>query len=134
MERVGKKYQWIGLYEFLAHLSDNMHWIDRGYSDLEDRVYYGPWQLSRRDIDPTNWLRKSGEYRTFHNEQTTWWQPYRFPIDQLQELEDQKSYLWDRENLPDFSQLLTASKSAKDQRVVCCKGFLVSETREIRKK
>lgn len=123
MERVGKKYQWIGLHEFLAHLSDNMHWIDRGYSDLDDRVYYGPWQISRRDIDPTNWLRKSGEYRTFHNEQTTWWQPYRFPINQLRELEDQKFYLWDREDLPDFSQLLTLSKSAKDQKWYVARGF-----------
>jgi hypothetical protein len=123
MERVGKKYQWIGLHEFLAHLSDNMHWIDRGFSDLEDRVYYGPWQIYKRDIDPTNWLRKNGEYRTFHNKQTTWWQPYRFPIDQFQELEDQQSYLWDQENLPDFSLLLTARKSAKDQEWYVLSGF-----------
>lgn len=123
MERVGKKYQWIGLHEFLAHLSDNVHWVDRGYSDLEDRAYYGPWQIYKRDIDPTNWLRKNGEYRTFHNEQTTWWQPYRFPIDQFQKLEDQKSYLMDQENLPEFSQLLTARKSAKDQEWHVLKGF-----------
>ncbi|MCH4811466.1 hypothetical protein [Vreelandella neptunia] len=68
-----------------------------------------------------------GEYRTFHNEKTTWWQPYRFPIDQLEELEDQKSYLWDRENLPDFSQLLTASKSAKNQEWYVLRGFWSQE-------
>lgn len=130
MERVGKKYQWIGLHEFLAHLSDNMHWIDRGYSDLEDRAYYGPWQIYKRNIDPTNWLRKNGEYRTFHNEQTTWWQPYRFPTDQFQELEDQKSYLWDQKNLPDFSQLLTARKSAKDQEWYALRGFWSQKQRK----
>lgn len=123
MERIGKKYQWIGFHEFLAHLADNMHWIDRGYSDLEDRAYYGPWQLYRRDIDTTNWLRKSGEYRTYHNKQTTWWQPYRFRIDHLEELGDQKAYLWDRENLPDFSQLLIANKSAKDKQWYVLRGF-----------
>ena len=35
---------------------------------------------------PTNWLRKNGEHQTYHNEQSTWWQPYRFPIDHLEEL------------------------------------------------
>jgi len=130
MERVGKKYQWIGLHEFLAHLSDNMHWIDRGYSDLEDQAYYGPWQIYKRDIDPTNWLRKNDEYRTFHNEQTTWWQPYRFPIDQYQELEDQKSYLWDQEKLPDFSLLLTARKSAEDQEWYVLRGFWSQKQRK----
>ena len=123
MERVGKKYQWIGFHEFLAHLADNMHWIDRGYSDLEDRVYYGPWQSYRRDIDPTNWLRKSGDHRTSHNEPSTWWQPYRFPVDHLEELGDQKAYLWDRENLPDFSQLLIANKSAKDKKWYVVRGL-----------
>lgn len=131
LERVGKKYQWIGFHEFLAHLSDNMLWIDRGYSDLEDRVYYGPWQLNSRDIDPTNWLRKSGEYRTFHNEQKTWWQPYSFPIDQLQELEAQKSYLWDREKLPDFPQLLTVSKSAGEQEWYVLRGFWSQQQRKL---
>ncbi|SNC74478.1 hypothetical protein SAMN04487881_2379 [Marinobacter sp. es.048] len=131
MERVGKKYQWIGFHEFLAHLSDNMHWIDREYSDVEDRIYYGPWQLHRRDTDPTNWLRKNGEYRTFHNEQTTWWQPYRFPIDQLQELEAQKFYLWDRKKVPDFPQLLTVSKSAGEQEWCVLRGFWSQKQRKL---
>ncbi len=123
MERVGKKYQWIGFHEFLAHLADNMHWIDRGYSDLEDRVYYGPWQPYTRDIDSTNWLRKSGEYRTYHNEQSTWWQPFRFPIDQFENLEDQKAYLWDKEGAPEFAKLLIANDPTKDKQWYVVRGF-----------
>lgn len=38
MERVGKKYQWMAFYEFLARLSDNYQWINRGYSDVPDSV------------------------------------------------------------------------------------------------
>ena len=123
MERIGKKYQWIGFHEFLAHLADNMHWIDRGYSDLEDQVYFGPWQLCSRDIDTTNWLRKTGEYQTYYNEQSTWWQPYRFPINHLEALEDQKAYLWDHKNLPDFSQLLITNEPDKDKQWYVVRGF-----------
>lgn len=130
VERVGKKYQWIGFHEFLAHLADNVHWIDRGYSDLEDRAYYGPWQIYKRDIDPTNWLRKNGEYRTYHNEQSTWWQPYRFAIDHLEDLEDQIAYLRDQKNLPDFSKLLITKKSVKDKQWYVLRGFWSQKQRK----
>ncbi|MEE9423792.1 MAG: AVAST type 2 anti-phage system protein Avs2 [Methylococcales bacterium] len=106
MERIGKKYQWIAFHEFLAHLSDNVHWIDRGYSDIEDKKYYGPWQLHLRDIDPTIWIRKNGEYRSYHNEIKTWWQPYSFSYAGIEEISDQLDYLWDETKVPDFTQLL----------------------------
>ena len=123
MERVGKKYQWIALHEFLARLSDNVHWIDRRYSDLEDSQYYGPWQIYKRDIDPTNWLRKSGEYRTYHNEQTTWWQPYRFPIDNLEDFEAQLEYLWNQEEMPDFASLLITDDPSQNFSWYILRGF-----------
>jgi len=107
MERVGKKYQWIAFHELLARLSDNVHWIERDYSVLRNDKYYGPWQMSKRDIDPTHWIRKNGEFETFHNERNTWWQPYRFPIDDIEDINDQETYLWNQENLPDFSSLIT---------------------------
>ena len=123
MERVGKKYQWIALHEFLARLSDNVHWIDRGYSDLEDSKYYGPWQIYKRDIDPTNWLRKSGEYRTYHNEQITWWQPYRFPIDNLEDFDAQLEYLWNQEEMPDFASLLIKNDPSQNFSWYILRGF-----------
>lgn len=127
MERVGKKYQWIALHEFLARLSDNVHWIDRGYSDLEDSEYYGPWQMYKRDIDPTNWLRKSGEYRTYYNEHRTWWQPYRFPIEDLEDLDAQKAYLWNQEDVPDFSSLLITNFPGQNLDWYVLRGFCVQQ-------
>ncbi len=53
LERVGKKYQWIAYYEFLAHLSDQYCFIDPGYSDVTWDKYVGPWQISERNLDPT---------------------------------------------------------------------------------
>lgn len=112
-ERIGKKYQWIAFYEFLAHLSDNVHWIDRGYSDLIDEEYYGPWQLHRRDIDPTIWMRESGE-NSYFNEKKVWWQKFHFPVDDLNELPDKIDFLWSEEAAPDFKKILTVSKSGND--------------------
>lgn len=107
MERVGKKYQWMAFHEFLARLSDNYHWINRGYSDIpDDDVYEGPWQINKRDIDPTIWARKSGEYKTYHNKQCTWWQPYSFPFPNENDSAIKTSFLWDEKVLPDFSELL----------------------------
>ncbi len=53
-ERIGKKYQWIAYYEFLAIVSDNFklkndYW-GGGQSSLK---YDGPWQLNVRNIDPS---------------------------------------------------------------------------------
>ncbi|WP_281631560.1 AVAST type 2 anti-phage system protein Avs2 [Flavobacterium luteolum] len=49
-ERIGKKYQWIALFEILARIADNY----KIYDDWSGRqsYYKGPWQLYSRDIDP----------------------------------------------------------------------------------
>jgi hypothetical protein len=107
MERVGKKYQWMAFHEFLARLSDNYHWINRGYSDIpDDDIYEGPWQIHKRDIDPTIWARQSGEYKTYHNKQCTWWQPYSFPFPNENDPAIKTNFLWDEENLPCFPELI----------------------------
>lgn len=51
-ERIGKKYQWLSLYEIMARLADNMPF----YSDLFDDVpekYKGTFETGIRNIDPT---------------------------------------------------------------------------------
>jgi hypothetical protein len=58
-ERVGKKYQWIGLHELLARATDNFEFRDESWSSTRG-VYAGPWQLSVRDIDPSSVLRETG--------------------------------------------------------------------------
>ncbi len=55
-ERVGKKYQWLALYEVLARVSDNFKMLDRSTSWGEDKKYLwyqGPWEPFVRNIDPT---------------------------------------------------------------------------------
>src|SRR5690606_9088253 len=50
IERIGKKYQWIALFEILASITDNY----KIYDDWSEKqsFYKGPWQLYSRDIDP----------------------------------------------------------------------------------
>jgi len=55
-ERIGKKYQWIALYEVLARLSDNHKMIDESTRCGDDKQYVwfqGPWNPFVRNIDPT---------------------------------------------------------------------------------
>ncbi|MGP0592797.1 hypothetical protein ACTRXD_09710 [Nitrospira sp. T9] len=55
-ERIGKKYQWIALYEVLARVSDNFQMVDEYTRWSEDKHYVwyqGPWQPFVRNIDPT---------------------------------------------------------------------------------
>ena len=75
-ERIGKKYQWIAYHEFLAHLADNLEFREESWSD-EPAVYDGPWQLGRRDIDPSSLLERT--YRShWEPHVTSWWAPIQF--------------------------------------------------------
>ena len=75
-ERIGKKYQWIAYHEFLAHLADNLEFREGSWSD-KPGVYYGPWQLGRRDIDPSSLLKRT--YRShFEPHVMSWWAPTHF--------------------------------------------------------
>ena len=56
-ERIGKKYQWIALYELLARVSDNFELKEESWSRRIGK-YAGPWQLGIRDIDPSCILKE----------------------------------------------------------------------------
>lgn len=51
-ERIGKKYQWIALHEFLAFVSDNYRPIIESW-DYDNKQYQGSWDPFVRDIDPS---------------------------------------------------------------------------------
>lgn len=52
-ERIGKKYQWIAMYNILARISDFYPMKNR-YSIKEEHINYdGPWEPYVRDFDPT---------------------------------------------------------------------------------
>ena len=106
VERIGKKYQWIAFHEILARISDNLPWIDRGYSDLEDSSFYGPWQIHRRDIDPTIHLRKTYDNGWLKNANECWWSPYEFSFAEFV-MEELHQWLWSTSNLPNFRDILT---------------------------
>ena len=53
IERIGKKYQWIAMYNILARISDYYPMRNR-YSMEEEMISYdGPWEPYVRDFDPT---------------------------------------------------------------------------------
>jgi len=51
-ERIGKKYQWIAMYNVLARVSDNCRKTSYYYGSY-DNNYVGPWDPFVRDYDPT---------------------------------------------------------------------------------
>ena len=57
VERVGKKYQWIGFCEVLGRIADNFP-IKGSWGDDAPRPYEYAEQLAWRDIDPTVLARK----------------------------------------------------------------------------
>lgn len=101
MERIGKKYQWIALYELLARMSDNLHWIRTFYDETR---FLGPWQVHKRNIDPTFFSKQSQkefedfEYLNSHNwSHAPWLQ--KDPIFSFVQgdLDAQKKWLWNQE-------------------------------------
>lgn len=53
-ERIGKKYQWIAMYNILARVSDHYEMIDRwSFPEKRDIQYEGAWAPYVRDFDPT---------------------------------------------------------------------------------
>ncbi len=61
IERIGKKYQWIALYEMVARVSDNFKKYERWSFKKEKEVpYQGPWDPYIRDIDPTLLINVTG--------------------------------------------------------------------------
>ncbi|MFW6030009.1 MAG: hypothetical protein ACOCRO_07110, partial [Halanaerobiales bacterium] len=106
VERIGKKYQWIAFYELLARLSDNLLWIDRGYCDLDDHKFFGPWQVDKRNIDPTIWIRQTGNNGWDTWDKEFWWQPFKYKFVE-DKLENKIKWLWDKSLIPPIKKLLT---------------------------
>jgi len=53
-ERIGKKYQWITMFNLLARISDHCKMVDRwNYPEKGDVQFEGAWEPYVRDFDPT---------------------------------------------------------------------------------
>jgi hypothetical protein len=53
VERIGKKYQWITMYNILARVSDTHNIKSWDWNDEIGTSYEGPWEPYVRDFDPT---------------------------------------------------------------------------------
>lgn len=130
IERVGKKYQWLAFHELLARLADNVHWADRD-DDPENKSYIGPWQIHRRDIDPTLGISKHVNRLSDYRRVNAWWQPYNFPIADITGFSEQQEYLWDEQRLPDFQDILQVADPVAHNQWTVLRGFWREDQKEL---
>ena len=105
MERIGKKYQWIALYEMLARVADNVtEFNNHGYwrEDGEKGSYTGPWNPYVRDIDPTILIKDTGNVD--EDVPTDFWWVNTEPIDTELSNSDWISF---EDDIPDANQIIS---------------------------
>jgi hypothetical protein len=75
-ERIGKKYQWIAYYEFVALVADNFYYASDS-SDPGNQQYEGPWQVTAaRNIDPSSLLTRD----LTDEDRSAWWLPLDYDL------------------------------------------------------
>ena len=98
-ERIGKKYQWMALYELLAQVSDKFPIINEDYISNEKNIpYQGPWQDNIRNIDPTITCTKNLPEVYCEFEES--YPPENFLND---------NWIGDIQDLPDFSRIIESN-------------------------
>lgn len=118
IERIGKKYQRIAFHEFLAHLADNVHYIDHIDGGESLKKDHGPWEQDERDLDPTIWLRKKYDPDLGQFPPKLWWQPFNFPF-APKEKSQKIDWLWSNDNLPQFVDLLIVKQEHDNEHEWC---------------
>lgn len=90
IERVGKKYQWLALYELGARLADNCAFLGGRKGNNEPSSYNGESFGSLRDLDPSLLVKKTYDDGWEKFVEAPWWAPIMpkckvySPIEQLQ--------------------------------------------------
>ncbi|CCO24057.1 NACHT domain-containing protein [Maridesulfovibrio hydrothermalis] len=144
IERIGKKYQWIALYELISRVADNIPMNEPSdWPNFEKEVWYqGPWQNHLQNIDPTTLVPeiKSGnpeakkfvledKLANWNGEDAVWLADtnglpdpkFFIDFDELVVLEDHDT--WDEVNL-DYE----LSKDARKQFWYQIRSYLVSSS------
>ena len=76
VERIGKKYQWIALYEFLAMIGSNYYYIQDNWLDDTPATFKSAYQTYARDLDPTvDPLLLENFTNNNDDEKDIWWKP-----------------------------------------------------------
>jgi len=118
-ERIGKKYQWIAFYEFLARVADNFVYRESGFGD-EAGNYEGPWQINRRDIDPSCLIPKdkSVHYSPIPN---SWW--FQVKFEEWDSIEKEIAWLKKTDHLPDILPLIETVNPSDNSSWLALEGF-----------
>lgn len=76
IERIGKKYQWIGLHEFAAYLGAN-YYLSHDYWESKEEFsrYRGAHQIGIRDFDPTVDPTLIANRQSKSESKDRWWIP-----------------------------------------------------------
>jgi hypothetical protein len=119
MERIGKKYQWLALYELLARMADNLIY-DSGYSD-DANEYDGPWQIGKRNIDPSLLISKTKD-DDWENHPHAWWSPQTLKL-RLLKRQEQKLWLQNESDQLNSASLLDVTDPETGQRWLVMKSF-----------
>ncbi|KAF2990930.1 hypothetical protein MJC1_02028 [Methylocystis sp. MJC1] len=123
VERIGKKYQWLALYELAARMSDNLAFLG-GYGDYqegEDRGYGSARELRMRDIDPSLLVTRTN-YDSWAQWERTWWVPME---PKLQSVSPSERIAWlnsDQDVVNDASLIDVLNPKTK-QRWLCLHAF-----------
>ena len=120
IERIGKKYQRIAFDELLARMSDNLKWLGRGYSNEDALMFYGPWQLNYRNIDPT--MSHNFEYENGFSRKRIFWAPESMNFDD-DSLEQQTSWVKSEDNMVDYKKYLCVSCENDEKKWLILHGF-----------
>lgn len=113
-ERIGKKYQWISYYEYMARLSDNyIKYSDQSFWDQIIEEYQGPWEPYVRDIDPTLLIKKKGNLNN-GTSKVNWWFKEEYSNWNL----DCNSWLRVYDDLPSISKTINLVDSNKEEWLV----------------
>lgn len=75
VERIGKKYQWLALFELRARLADHCSYINSGGLHEERSSYGGEMSDGARDIDPSLLLKRSSQDNRSYSGPACWWSP-----------------------------------------------------------
>jgi len=76
VERIGKKYQWLALYELTARMADNLAYRGDSYgpSNRREHLYRSARDVGLRNIDPSLLVEQT-HYDGWKQWPRTWWMP-----------------------------------------------------------
>lgn len=89
IERISKKYQWIGLHEYLGHLSDALLYREWG---APPRPLRGAWELHERDFHPELALG-AGQRQDKWSESRPAWLTVDYPVPTLDSVHEKRAWV-----------------------------------------